>query len=63
MNVIRMIKLFGWEPKVKQEIDEKRSEELVWIKRRQYLDIINGCVKFVTNFLCGDTCLTLNTAI
>lgn len=47
MNVIRMIKLFGWEPKVKQEIDEKRSEELVWIKRRQYLDIVNGCVKYV----------------
>ncbi|KLO19974.1 P-loop containing nucleoside triphosphate hydrolase protein [Schizopora paradoxa] len=47
MNVIRMIKLFGWEPKVKQEIDEKRSEELVWIKRRQYLDIINGVVNYI----------------
>ena len=42
-----MIKLFGWEPKVKEEIAEKRNEELHWIKRRQFLDIINGIVKCV----------------
>lgn len=45
MNVIRMIKLFGWEPKVREQIAEKRDEELVYIKRRQILDLLNGTIK------------------
>ncbi|KAL0581762.1 hypothetical protein V5O48_000239, partial [Marasmius crinis-equi] len=42
MNVIRMVKLFGWERKMKSRIFDKREEELVWIKRRQYLHLLNG---------------------
>ena len=45
MNVIRMIKLFGWEPKVSKEISNKRAEELVWIRRRLILDLLNGTIK------------------
>ena len=51
MNVIRMIKLFGWEPKVREEISDKREEELVWIKKRMILDLINGSTKWVTLLL------------
>ena len=47
MNVIRMIKLFGWEPKIKEQIGQKRDEELVWIMKRQLLDLLNGNVKYV----------------
>ena len=45
MNVIRMIKLFGWEPRVKEEIGEKREEELRIIKKRQLLDLVNHNIK------------------
>ncbi|KAJ3819299.1 hypothetical protein F5880DRAFT_1595008 [Lentinula raphanica] len=40
MNVLRMIKLFGWERKMEIRIGEKRDEELVWIRRRQILETI-----------------------
>ncbi|KAG6891082.1 hypothetical protein C0995_014172 [Termitomyces sp. Mi166 len=42
MNVLRMIKLFGWEKKMEEKIAEKREKELVWIWKRQILDMING---------------------
>ncbi|KAG6837885.1 hypothetical protein H0H93_013038 [Arthromyces matolae] len=42
MNVLRMIKLFGWEKKMEEKVAEKRDKELVWIWRRQILDLING---------------------
>lgn len=45
MNVIRMIKLFGWESKVKAQIEEKREEELHYYKKRQYLGLINMNIK------------------
>ena len=45
MNVIRMIKLFGWEPRIKEEIGEKREEELRIIKKRHLLDLINNNIK------------------
>lgn len=49
MNVIRMIKLFGWEPKMNEEIAKKRDEELYWIKRRQLLDLLNGNIKYTSS--------------
>ncbi|KAK0465231.1 uncharacterized protein EV420DRAFT_1637381 [Desarmillaria tabescens] len=47
MNVLRMIKLFGWEKKMDDKIAEKRDEELIWIKRRKMLDLLNGTINFV----------------
>ncbi|TCD68817.1 hypothetical protein EIP91_009684 [Steccherinum ochraceum] len=47
MNVIRMIKLFGWESKVNDQIADKREEELVYVRRFKLLELANG----VTNFL------------
>ncbi|KAG6866018.1 hypothetical protein C0991_009426 [Blastosporella zonata] len=51
MNVLRMIKLFGWEKKMDEKIAEKRDRELVWIWKRQVLDMINGNLKWVTELL------------
>jgi len=34
MAVLRMIKLFGWQRRVQQDIVEKREEELKWIWKR-----------------------------
>ncbi|KAF8610181.1 P-loop containing nucleoside triphosphate hydrolase protein [Ceratobasidium sp. AG-I] len=38
--VIRMIKLFGWESKVKSRIEEKREEELRWYKKKQLVGLV-----------------------
>lgn len=47
MNVLRMIKLFGWERKMTEKVAEKREEELRWLWKRQILDLINGNLKCV----------------
>ncbi|KAJ7596700.1 hypothetical protein C8J56DRAFT_294246 [Mycena floridula] len=47
MNVLRMIKLFGWESQIDGRIAAKRDEELVWIKRRQFLELLNGTLNFI----------------
>ena len=45
MNIIRMIKLFGWEPRVNDQIAEKREEELFYIGRFRILGLISRNVK------------------
>ncbi|KAI0793372.1 hypothetical protein C8Q75DRAFT_749936 [Abortiporus biennis] len=47
MNVIRMIKLFGWEPKVNEQVAEKREEELVYQKKFRLLEFLNGSINFL----------------
>ncbi|KEP45171.1 ABC transporter, partial [Rhizoctonia solani 123E] len=42
MNVIRMIKLFGWEKKVVGQVEEKREEELIYYRKRQLLGLVNS---------------------
>jgi len=39
MNVLRMVKLFGWENKMNERIRVKREEELVWVRWKQFLDV------------------------
>ncbi|KAJ7662659.1 hypothetical protein DFH06DRAFT_1471446 [Mycena polygramma] len=39
MTVLRMVKLFGWMSFSERQIDEKRAEELVWVKRAQLLNV------------------------
>ncbi|OSD04848.1 P-loop containing nucleoside triphosphate hydrolase protein [Trametes coccinea BRFM310] len=44
MNVMRMIKLFGWEPRITAQLDKKREEELVAVRRSKLLTLlINAC--------------------
>jgi len=47
MGILRMIKLFGWEPKIAARLAEKREHELQYIKLRQILNLINGNIKCV----------------
>ncbi|QRV86037.1 ABC transporter transmembrane region [Ceratobasidium sp. AG-Ba] len=51
MNVIRMIKLFGWEKKVEKQIEEKRNEELRWFRKRQLLDLVNSYINYILPLL------------
>lgn len=56
MNVLRMVKLFGWEKKMGDRIATKREEELIWIKKRNFLDLLNQIIKYALRF--GDTLRT-----
>lgn len=47
MNVIRMVKLFGWEPKMNDKIAAKREAELVMQRKLKFLELANGCTKCV----------------
>ncbi|KAH9939277.1 uncharacterized protein BXZ73DRAFT_76000 [Epithele typhae] len=47
MNVIRMIKLFGWEPRVADRIGNKREDELSYIRRYKFLELINGNINYI----------------
>ncbi|KAJ6508401.1 P-loop containing nucleoside triphosphate hydrolase protein [Mycena sanguinolenta] len=42
---VQSIKLFGWEEKMKTRIGDKRTEELVWIKKRRFIDLASTLVK------------------
>jgi hypothetical protein len=45
MNILRMVKLFAWENKVKEQLEEKREEELRWLKKKYWLQLVNMDVK------------------
>jgi hypothetical protein len=47
MNVIRMIKQFGWEKRMFDKIGAKRDEELVWIRWRRIINVLSFTVKWV----------------
>ncbi|KAG1769620.1 hypothetical protein EDD22DRAFT_868510 [Suillus occidentalis] len=47
MNVLRMIKLFGWEKKLDARISEKREVELVWTWKTKILELVNNNLNYV----------------
>ncbi|KAH8986100.1 hypothetical protein EDB92DRAFT_2116516 [Lactarius akahatsu] len=47
MGVLRMIKLFGWEPKIAARLAEKREQELQYIKLRQILSMVIVIINFL----------------
>ena len=51
MNVIRMIKLFGWEPRITAQVNEKREEELIAVRRARFLSMSNNLCKWVFSCL------------
>lgn len=47
MSILRMVKLFGWEPKIREEIVNKRKEELILARRSKILNLVTVNVKWV----------------
>jgi hypothetical protein len=47
LNVIRMIKLFGWEPQMQKKIGEKRDVELKLVWKAKLIDVALDVVKCV----------------
>ncbi|RPD55478.1 P-loop containing nucleoside triphosphate hydrolase protein [Lentinus tigrinus ALCF2SS1-6] len=47
MNVIRMIKLFGWEPRIAAQLNEKREKELVSVRRNRMYSMANNLCNYL----------------
>jgi ABC-type bacteriocin/lantibiotic exporter with double-glycine peptidase domain len=45
LNVLRMVKQFGWEEEVTRQIQIQRAEELKWIFRLRLYSLVNIAVK------------------
>lgn len=45
MSIIRMVKMFGWEPKMSARISKIREEELYYNKKLRMLEILTGISK------------------
>ncbi|KAF8966510.1 multidrug resistance-associated ABC transporter [Flammula alnicola] len=46
VNVLRMIKLFGWEGRIAGRIKDKRDEELAWLWKLKTLEALNGILNY-----------------
>ncbi|TFK92734.1 P-loop containing nucleoside triphosphate hydrolase protein [Polyporus arcularius HHB13444] len=46
LNVVRMIKLFGWERRVTGQIEERREAELKFLRKTKFLELFNNCINF-----------------
>ncbi|KAJ6559868.1 P-loop containing nucleoside triphosphate hydrolase protein [Mycena capillaripes] len=44
MNVLRMIKMFGWEAQMLGRVNAKREEELHWIWKREIIELVLNTV-------------------
>ena len=47
LGVIRMIKLFGWEPRIAEQLDKKREEELKALRKSKLISMSIGLCKYV----------------
>ncbi|KAF8958075.1 multidrug resistance-associated ABC transporter [Flammula alnicola] len=47
INVIRMVKLFGWEHKMSERLQEKREEELRLIWKTKFLNYVSAMMGFI----------------
>ncbi|KAI0767285.1 P-loop containing nucleoside triphosphate hydrolase protein [Fomes fomentarius] len=46
INVVRTIKLFGWEKRVAAQIEERREAELAYLRKTKFLQLINNLINF-----------------
>ena len=45
MNIVRMIKVFGWEKRIEEKIAGKREEELAYQRKWIIFEIISNILK------------------
>ncbi|KIK70420.1 hypothetical protein GYMLUDRAFT_234888 [Collybiopsis luxurians FD-317 M1] len=53
LNLLRMIKLFGWQRKIGEKIHQSREEELKWLWKRDFLGFANRIINH-TQFSTAD---------
>lgn len=44
-GAIRMVKLFGWETRMSERIDEKREEELTLLRKNKIINVYTTVLK------------------
>ncbi|KAK7041873.1 hypothetical protein VNI00_008830 [Paramarasmius palmivorus] len=66
MNMLKMVKLFGWERRMFAKVDEKRNEELTLVKKAKLIDVVydvlssaTSAITIVTTLACYVCPLTL----
>ncbi|KAF7973519.1 hypothetical protein HWV62_14938 [Athelia sp. TMB] len=52
MNVLRMVKLFGWEKKMNERISEKREDELHYIWKQRILEVCTTNINMIIPVSC-----------
>lgn len=45
LSSIRMVKLFGWEGRINEQINERRNEELVYVRKLRFIEMANKIIK------------------
>ncbi|KAF5370320.1 hypothetical protein D9758_006919 [Tetrapyrgos nigripes] len=63
INVLRMVKLFGWEVKMQGLIGEKREDELVFIRKGRTLEMGLGVVNLVIAFVTMGTTFAVHAIV
>ncbi|KAF9553875.1 multidrug resistance-associated ABC transporter [Agrocybe pediades] len=63
VNILRMIKLFGWEQKMSERLDKTRQEELRWLWKLKLLDQVNGLFGFLYPIMTMMVSYTLYTVV
>ncbi|PBK97861.1 P-loop containing nucleoside triphosphate hydrolase protein [Armillaria gallica] len=51
MSMLRMIKLFGWEPRMRDQIDERRVDELTYVRWNKILVLLTAHANFLIPLL------------
>lgn len=47
MSIMRLVMLFGWEPRLADPLAEKRENKLTFISKYKILELINNNIKYV----------------
>ncbi|KZV73085.1 ATP-binding cassette transporter [Peniophora sp. CONT] len=47
LSVLRMVKLFGWEQKMSDQLSEKRAAEMLWVRKREFASLANTIVNYI----------------
>ncbi|KAF9555324.1 multidrug resistance-associated ABC transporter [Agrocybe pediades] len=63
VNILRMVKLFGWEQKMSERLDKTRQEELLWLWKLKLLDQVNGLFGFLYPIMTMIVTYTLYTLV
>ncbi|KAJ7149302.1 P-loop containing nucleoside triphosphate hydrolase protein [Mycena crocata] len=63
MNVLRMIKMFGWEQQMQHKIEEKRKAELNWIWWEKMVFAANALLRYISKFVLLRLILMSDTVI
>ena len=51
LSILRMVKLFGWEQKMSDQISGKRAAEMEWVRKREFAALANTVMSYLIPIL------------